>query len=280
MSNAGSGSIVRTHITPSTGRGGSTSTSPASIAAVASPHANGSSGNAPRRESGSDAHRRLHHRRDDRGNPGSLGDRECSAHTAQGLLLEDDHVGRVDLVQPTGVCDRAHAFVGRDGYVDRSPYPCEIVERRDRLLHELEVVARQSSDRVDRGVDVPCAVGIDPQRRTRSDRIAHRRDHFDVGRRTDLDLHRRESAERGGIEARAVDQRVHGHELPLRGRETFDRGFLCSPTTDDRVGRISGQGRALAPTSRTLEQRDDAPPIRSRCSVRTGTARRSPTRRR
>ena len=118
------------------------------------------------RDARRDADRRLHHRAHDRGHARRLGDRERGAHAAERLLLEHDHVGGVERAQPAGVVERADALVGRDRHVDPTTDPRQVVERRDRLLDVLEVVAREARDHRDRGVDVPRAVGVDAQRHT------------------------------------------------------------------------------------------------------------------
>ena len=56
------------------------------------------------------------------------------------------------------------------------------------LLDELEVVLLERPDRVHRLVHRPGAVGVDPQRRPRADRLAHRRHALDVVGQPDLQL--------------------------------------------------------------------------------------------
>ena len=66
------------------------------------------------------------------------------------------------------------------GTSTRAPNPGEVVERGDRLLDELEVVAGEQSDDGDGSLDVPRAVGVDAERDARPDRVAHLGDEVHV----------------------------------------------------------------------------------------------------
>src|SRR5262249_17281587 len=92
-----------------------------------------------------------------------------------------------------------------------------------------------------------------------TDCVAHARDAVERGGPTDLHLHCRERAQRFGIEVDAVDQRVHGHLFPARGRETQDPRFLRrSPAQRPIPRRPPPPGtRAHAPPGRAFDKRHD-----------------------
>ena len=93
-----------------------------------------------------------------------------------------------------GVVGGADALVGGDGDADPPTEPGEVVEGGDRLLDDLEVEAGQAGDRQRRGVEVPGAVGVDPQRDVGADPRG-RGDQLDVAWPADLDLDRRVAGE-------------------------------------------------------------------------------------
>ena len=92
---------------------------------------------------------------------------------------------------------------------------------RDRLLDALEVVAdARRAIIVDRGVDVPRAVGVDAQRHRRADRVAHRgRPASTSAGVAHLHLHRREAAQRLAIENGPSTSAFTGTRRSHRGRE-------------------------------------------------------------
>ena len=112
---------------------------------------------------------------------------------------------------------------------------------------------------VDRGVDVPRAVGVDPHaRRPARPRRAPRRPArrpaasrtftFTAGIAADV-LHRGT-----GPSTSAFTGTVVAH----RGREAGGRGLLGRLPAPPGIARVPGQRRALAPARRTLEQGDRA----------------------
>ena len=158
--------------------------------------------------------------------------------------------------QAACVVERADALVGRDRHVDPRAAP---QRRSSSDRHRLLDVARGRTRArrviiVDRGVDVPRAVGVDAQRHAGADRVAHR------ARRA-----RRPGASRTFTftagkprtclhEERAVDERVHRHAVAHGGREAA-RGRL--------LGRGAGRPQDRSDSPRAASTRPSRPDPRA-----------------
>ena len=117
--------------------------------------------------------RRRHHH----GQADVLGDPQAGAHPAQRLHLEHRDVGGLQVAHPVGVLRAADRLVGGDRHVDAAAHPGEVLDAR-------APAARRTPGRPRRGrapgsrrtavVDVPAAVGVDPDPPVGAERVAHR----------------------------------------------------------------------------------------------------------
>ena len=257
--------------TPSTGTSGSrVDVARRAATSVASPHAYGSSGSAAASASpAAMPDRRLHHRRHDRGDARASATVERGAHTAERLLLQHDHVGGVERAQPARVVERADALVGRDRHVDAPPHPREVVERRDRLLDELEVVAREHRRSCATAVSTSHAPLASTRTRDAGPTASRTaRDEVDVARRPAPSPSPRGTPRSVlGVEAGPSTSAFTGTESRTRGREAEQRRLLGraparrgiatgSPASGEHSPHPAGPSSSVTARS----------PMRSRCS--------------
>ena len=161
------------------------------------------------------------------------------------------------------VGDRADALVGRNRHRDPAPDAREVLDGRHRLLGELDAVTGERAEAGDGRVEVPRAVGVDPQRDRRADGVAHRGDDVDVAGVADLHLHAAVARKRGpiegcGVEPASLHERVDGYLVADRGREPDRGGLLGGTPRRTGVARVPGERRALTPAGRPLQQREPA----------------------
>ena len=118
------------------------------------------------------------------------------------------------------VVERADALVGRDRHVDAPPHRGEVVERRDRLLDVLEVVAARARVIIVTAVSTSHAPLASTRTATSGpDRVAHRGDERDARPRRAPSPSPPGSRGASCTENGPVDQRVHRHVVAHRGRE-------------------------------------------------------------
>ena len=170
-----SGVTIRLVSTPRRGSSRSRVTSSSRDAAVASPHAKGTSGRAhgerePRRE----PHGGLHHRGRDRRHSRLLGDRERGTDSPERLDLEHHCIGRTEGTQTPGIVDAADALVGGERDADTTTDPREVVEPSDGLLDEGDIEGLEPRDHLECGVDVERAVRVDAELDTAADDLTDR----------------------------------------------------------------------------------------------------------
>ena len=274
-----SGVTVRTAARRRPGTSGSRVTSPASATSVASPHAYGSSGSAaasatpaamPTDVSIIERHDRRE-RRPPRRRRARRARRRAAVASARSRRRR-----------------RARAVGGRRRAIGctRRPRPA----RRPRAApgrgrratrpaaRQLEVVAREACDHVDRGVDVPRAVGVDAQRdaparpRRAPRRPARRRPRsrtftFTAGNPRSV-LGTEDRARRPARSPARRSRRAGGKPTQrglLGGAPAAPRDRTGSPASGEHSPQPAGPSSSVTVRS----------PMRSRCSVRTGTAPRS-----
>ena len=185
-----------------------------------------------------------------------------------GCALIDEEVGGAELGDRERVLRPAHALVGRDrdAHVLRAQADLgELVDRRARLLHVLEVERRERVDGVLGLVDVPAAVRVDADATLGAERLAHGAHAGDIrgqGLVAARDLHLRGTAsgEPGEHRAHAVGvDRRHGR---VDRDPVAQRGRRRVPAVVDRRGEPGGclvvvvldERRELRPALRPLEE--------------------------
>ena len=163
--------------------------------------------------------------------------------------LQADGVGgaRLERSRLTGT------LIERDAHRDALAHLADRLDAAGRLLDQLESGRCECSDRGDRLLDAPRAVGIQTQRRAGAGRGAHRRHASRVVAEPDLELETAEPGRdsRGRLLCRAssvagADDRVYRHraERPRRLRGVQALGELLA---DQRRERLATQTRRPVP---------------------------------
>ena len=129
------------------------------------------------REAGGQADRGLQGAGDDHRDAGrQLGGAQGGGDAPDALGLDDQHVGGV---QPAHLDDVLYApdrHLGGDRHRAAAAERGQVVEAGDRVLDQLDLEAGEAGQRADRLVDVPGAVGVDPDPDAGADRLPHRPD--------------------------------------------------------------------------------------------------------
>ncbi len=159
------------------------------------------------------------------------------------------------LGEQPGVGKRADTLVGGDARADAAADTRQVVDRRHRLLDQLEVEAFQPLDHRHGGVDVPAAVGIDAECHPGTDALAHLCDEVEVAGLTHLHLHGGEAPGPRDVGAPADQGIDRDLDVPWRG-PTGLRRLLRRPPRRGEITRVAVEQGDLAPSGRTLQQRD------------------------
>src|ERR1019366_10177300 len=135
----------------------------------------------------------------------------------------------------------------------------ELFQRSDRVLDELDVIGGERRQLEERGLEIPCTVGVEANLDARSARGSDRGDPVDGALVADLDLDgaapraQRERGGDGGCDPR--NHRVDGDTIAGDRGKRQGRGLERRPRGRFALSVIPArQGRALTPSRRALDE--------------------------